>query len=261
MTLSKLSIFLILLFLFSCNAAANSNSELLSETFLYPNSSVGYYGKLLTEMIYGTGFLYSDINTFNSLSCSYLEKISINDTDYISLDKTAANDGYLYVNFTLDNVESVNHIIVRTLHYRNFTNPVILGLFNKSSQKWQAVNSSTVETIDVEMNYNISGMDLINYTTLNNNTLSLSVSLNTNGDENEDVFINLIEVYINYTSYEVYEVSKYHKIREMLFAIPTILKLIFQKIADVIPILVVLVFILLIINVIGVAIHTIRMWR
>lgn len=55
--------------------------------------------------------------------------------------------------------------------------------------------------------------------------------------------------------------SKYQKIGAMFFAIPTILKLVFQKIVDVIPIIIVLVFIMLIINVIGAAIYAIRMWR
>jgi hypothetical protein len=81
-------------------------------------------------------------------------------------------------------------------------------------------------------------------------------------DNSIDIFVdsNLTNQNITLSTVPVI-VSKYHKIGEMLFAIPTILKLVFQKIADVIPIFVVLVFIMLIINVIGVAIHAIRVWR
>lgn len=81
-------------------------------------------------------------------------------------------------------------------------------------------------------------------------------------DNSIDIFVdgNLTNQNITLSTVSVI-VSKYHKIGEMFFAIPTILTLVFQKIADVIPIIVVLVFIMLIINVIGVAIHAIRVWR
>lgn len=172
----------------------------LNGTFLYPNStgSHGYYGKLTSEMLYETGINLSDLSTFNLLTSNNLESLSTDDIDYISLDKTAANDGYLYVNFSLSGVESVNFINIRTIHNRNVTNPVILGLFNISTQKWHAVSNSSIADTDVEMTYYIAGSEIIKYTTLINGNLNLSVSLNTNGDENEDVFIDLIEVYVDY---------------------------------------------------------------
>jgi len=81
-------------------------------------------------------------------------------------------------------------------------------------------------------------------------------------DNSIDIFVNsnLTNQNITLSAVPVI-VSKYQKIGAMFFAIPTILKLVFQKIADVIPIFIVLVFIMLIINVIGAAIYTIRMWR
>jgi len=81
-------------------------------------------------------------------------------------------------------------------------------------------------------------------------------------DNSIDIFVNsnLTNQNITLSAVPVI-VSKYQKIGEMFFAIPTILKLVFQKIADVIPIIIVLAFIMLIINVIGAAIYAIRMWR
>lgn len=170
-------------------------------TFLYPNStySIGYYGRLTSELVYETGINFSDINTFNQLTPGEMEVMSIDDTNYIpSIDKDAAHDGYMYGNFSLPGVESVNFINVKTVHNRNETNPVILGLFNVSTQKWHAVNNSSVEIVDVELTYNITGTDIIKYTTLTDNILNLSVSLNTNGDGNYDVFVDYVEIYIDY---------------------------------------------------------------
>jgi hypothetical protein len=173
----------------------------LNGTYLYPNStySIGYYGRLTSELVYETGINLSDIDTFNLLTSGNMEYLSIDDTNYIpSIDKDAAHDGYMYGNFSLPNVKTVNFINVKTVHNRNFTNPVILGLFNVSTQKWHAVNNSSVETVDVELTYNITGTDIAKYSTLIDNTLNLSVSLNTNGDGNYDVFVDFVEVYIDY---------------------------------------------------------------
>lgn len=173
----------------------------LNGTYLYPNStySIGYYGSLTSELVYETGINFSDIYTSNLLSSANMEYLSIDDTNYISsIDKDAAHDGYMYGNFSLYCVESVNFIRVKTVHNRVHTNPVILGLFNVSTQKWHAVNNSSVETVDVELTYNITGTDIIKYSTLIDNTLNLSVSLNTNGDGNYDVFVDFVEVYVDY---------------------------------------------------------------
>lgn len=173
----------------------------LQGTFLYPNStySIGYYGRLTSELVYETGINFSDINTFNQLTPGEMEVMSVDDTNYIpSIDKDAAHDGYMYGNFSLQNVESVNFINVKTVHNRNGTNPIILGLFNVSTHKWHAVNNSSVEIVDVELTYNITGTDITKYTTLIDNTLNLSVSLNTNGDGNYDVFVDYVEIYIDY---------------------------------------------------------------
>lgn len=173
----------------------------LNGTYLYPNStySIGYYGRLTSELVYETGINFSDIDTFNLLTAGDMEVMSVDDTNYIpSIDKDAAHDGYMYGNFSLQNVESVNFINVKTVHNRNETNPVILGLFNVSTQRWHAVNNSSVEIVDVELTYNITGTDIIKYSTLIDNTLNLSVSLNTNGDGNYDVFVDYVEIYIDY---------------------------------------------------------------
>jgi hypothetical protein len=170
-------------------------------TFLYPNStySVGYYGRLTNELVYETGFNMSDIGTCNTLTAGDMEVMSTDDTNYIqSIDKDAARDGYMYGNFSLPGVKSINFINVKTVHNRNGTSPVILGLFNVSTQKWHGVNNSSVEIVDVELTYNITGTDIIKYSTLKDNVLNLSVSLNTNGDGNEDVFVDFVEVYIDY---------------------------------------------------------------
>jgi hypothetical protein len=170
-------------------------------TYLYPNStySVGCYGKLISELVYATGFNFSDIGSCNALTTEDMEVLSVDDTNYIpSIDKDAAHDGYMYGNFTLQGVKTLNFINVKTVHNRNETNPVILGLFNVSTQKWHAVNNSSVEIVDVELTYNITGTDIAKYTTLIDNTLYLSVSLNTNGDGNYDVFVDFVEVYIDY---------------------------------------------------------------
>jgi hypothetical protein len=175
----------------------------LTGTFLYPNStgSTGQYGKLLTEMIYANGFNLSDISTGTELTETQLNYLSADDTDYINLDKTAANDGYLYVNFSLSDVGDIDLIDVTTVHNRNFTNPVILGLYNYSCDQWENVSYSASDVGDIEMTYRIDDRELSHYVKLIDGEMSLSVSLNTNGDENEDVFIDMIKVYLEYDEY------------------------------------------------------------
>ena len=56
-------------------------------TFLYPNStnSIGYYGRLVSELVYSTGFNVSDIGSWNLLSPACMEVMSTYDSNCVQV--------------------------------------------------------------------------------------------------------------------------------------------------------------------------------
>ncbi len=119
----------------------------------------GYRQSTINERDYRETLQYSDLTApLTTLTSDDLNKLSAVDDSYLTQAGDKKHDEFIYVNFTLKGVQSVNYVIIKSVTKVNefYTQ---LGLYNATSPAgggWTALDSIKKKKKFVTLTYNVS---------------------------------------------------------------------------------------------------------
>ena len=155
-----------------------------------------YAGLLTSENVYTTGFTMTDISSSTSMTSTQYTALSTDDTSYATSGGSVTNDGFIYVNFSVPNVESINWFDIEIVGIGS--KGWYIGALNESDSKWHTLNNTATAT-EVTMTYNVTGTDITNYSVIDgNDNANFSIALWTSDDLNSDIIGDLITVTFDY---------------------------------------------------------------
>ncbi len=188
-----------------------ANTASADQVTLVANSTGNYGYKNLTtgENLYPTTLTTAQLTSLLALTATELTALSANDASIansVSVGNTNF-DSFMYVNFTLADVESANWVQVETITSLTDTggagNPdiTIMGLWNfTNGTRWENLNSTSILTPETSLTYNVSSTaDKTKYLKIDaNNNLNFSLIVWTNNTEKSIISGNLYEAIVNY---------------------------------------------------------------
>lgn len=192
----------------SGNSASNSSILIVNQQPLLTlvASSTGNYGYKANASRNGTysnNFPASDLNILasNLLSIAELNNLStVGDSSYVNQSGSRNNDSYIYVNFTLPNVSSINWITIKTITKIDANDTTQIGLYNfsNSSGKWDKVNGSSITGMNVTLTFNISSVNISRYTKISGGNLNFSIMVWSNGTNMSNISADYFEANVSY---------------------------------------------------------------
>jgi len=154
-----------------------------------------YVGIMTSENVYATGFTMSDISSSISMTSTQYTALSTDDTSYAASAGSITNDGFVYVNFSVPNVGSVNWFEMEIVGIGS--KGWYMGALNESDSKWHTLNNTAVTT-ETTLIHNVTGTDVTNYSNVSGDNATFSIALWTSDDLNSDVIGDLISVTFDY---------------------------------------------------------------
>ena len=154
-----------------------------------------YDGDLLLENQYSTGFVVADIDFSTSMGSTQYSGLSTNDDTFVISGGDNKADGFLYVDFKVPNVASINSMYITTVSTGDEN--YYMGAWNDGTSKWETMNSTT-STSEVTMTYLVEGAEIASYSEITGTDATFSVAI-WESDKDEGVINgDLISVVFNY---------------------------------------------------------------
>lgn len=154
-----------------------------------------YDGLLTSENVYSTGFVPADISSSTAMTSTQYIALSIDDDNFVSSDGSITNDGFIYVNFSVSNIDNINWFDIEIVATGN--RGWYMGAWNESDGKWYTMNN-TAATIETTLTYNVTDTDIIKYSEVENGNTTFSIALWVDDGLSNDVDADLISVTFDY---------------------------------------------------------------
>ena len=166
-----------------------------------------YDADLLSENAYSTGFVPADIDFYTEMTSTQYTALSTNDDSFVVSGGDNQDDGYLYVNFSVPNVSSINSMDITVVGTGDEN--WYMGAYNYTENKWETMDSTT-STSEVTMNYLIEGDEVSHYSQLTDDNATFSIALWESDGAAGIVNGDLISIVFNYI--EVSEGPYYYNV-------------------------------------------------
>ncbi|MCK5013922.1 MAG: hypothetical protein KAS66_08880, partial [Candidatus Omnitrophica bacterium] len=156
-----------------------------------------YDADFLTENEHTGGWDGTDIDTYVEMTSTQYTGLSTDDTTYVISGGDNQNDGYLYVNFSVPNVDSINWFNIEVIAIGDGTEGWYMGAYSDVADAYVTMGSTTTAG-DVSLTYNVTDAEVATYSEITDNVANFSVAMWTSTSVDSSFDGDLIAVTFNY---------------------------------------------------------------
>ena len=185
----------------------------LKSSILLPtgNATYGKYGTLPSENAYSTGITLTDTVSGTAMGSTQYTALSTDDTSYVTGVGTNKLDAYVYVNFTVEDVDSVYYLDLKVTGFGG-GDWWRLGAYNITDSKWYTLDSYDEAAFTTQYYTISSDADIAKYMPIDeDNNLTFSIAVWTDAGADDDMEADLIQATLTYKeapTNQTYEIDK-----------------------------------------------------